>query len=395
MLAIANINFEKPLAWFKSKGFKVAFIVPTETGLKKSILDATKDFRSILAESKVHDFTLQSQGALNKKLVKTTLISKDSIFETQTSLYRPETKKGDPRLWIYDLSKHTLAGDLLAVLASEESLLIINCSNCDLSLCFEKFNLEFKNILSFSASPYADELLGKINDISRKGFIKSLRSGDTGVGYTFESLLGIKANSSRHPDYKGIEIKSSRSRNSKGTLLSMAPNWSISNLISSHQLLQKRGRSNEKWGGLKTLNHSIRGDNKNNWNLKLMLEEPYIHQVHDKDDFIEKDVSWLLEDFQLRLSKKHRETFWVNVETRNLGGIEEFHYVGVKHTGDIDTQVIPDLIERGIISVDYLIWDKSKDWQKYTKKSGFDFLWKIKNKHKDLLFKFIKDYQLG
>jgi hypothetical protein len=395
MLAIANINFEKPLAWFKSKGFKVAFIVPTETGLKKSILDATQDFRSILAESKVHDFALQSQGALNKKLVKTTLISKDLIVETQTSLYRPETKKGDPRLWIYNLSKHASAGDLLAILASEETLLIINCSNCDLSRCFEKFNLEFKNLISFSASPYADELLEKITDISRRGYIKSLRSGDTGVGYTFESLLGIEANSSRHPDYKGIEIKSSRSRNSKGTLLSMAPNWSISNLISAHQLLQKRGRSNEKWGGLKTLNHSIRGDKKNNWNLKLMLEEPYIYQIHDKDDSIEKDVSWLLEDFQLRLAKKHRETFWVNVETRNVGGIEEFHYVGVKHTGDIDTQVIPDLIERGVISVDYLIWDKSKDWKKYTKKSGFDFLWKIKNKHKDLLFKFIKDYKLG
>ena len=60
------------------------------------------------------------------------------------------------------------------------------------------------------------------------------------VGYTLETLLGIQANSSKHPDYKGIELKSSRKRNLKGTLLSMVPNWSISNLESAHELVQKR-----------------------------------------------------------------------------------------------------------------------------------------------------------
>ena len=210
MLSTANIDLTFPLAWFKERGLRIEFIVPTETGLKKSIMDATKELRLLMVESGIHDFEKQSQGTLNKKLVSTTLISNNAAFETETSLYRPETKKGDPRLWIYKLSKHAMAGDLLAVLASKDKLLVINCSNSDLDICYQSFADKFKNINSFSVSPYADELLEKITNISKKGYIQSLRSGDTGVGYTLETLLGIQANSSKHPDYKGIELKSSR-----------------------------------------------------------------------------------------------------------------------------------------------------------------------------------------
>ena len=37
----------------------------------------------------------------NKKLIETLLISENSFHKTKTSLYRPETKKGDPRIWIF------------------------------------------------------------------------------------------------------------------------------------------------------------------------------------------------------------------------------------------------------------------------------------------------------
>jgi len=52
--------------------------------------------------------------------------------------------------------------------------------------------------------------LSKLQIISAKGFVDSLRSGDTGVGMTLETLLGIEANSNRAPDYFGIEIKAKR-----------------------------------------------------------------------------------------------------------------------------------------------------------------------------------------
>lgn len=395
MLKISKTDITDTLAWFKKRGFQVSFVVPTQTGLDKSIMDATSGFREFLKTTNIHNFDEQRQGISNKKIVKTKLYSKNQFHETKTSLYRPETKNGDPRLWIYGLTKHTLPGDLLGFLIVDNEFLVINCSNTDLHESNKNLDSIINKATTFSSSRYSSELLNKLQDIANQGYIKSMRRGDTGVGYTLETMLGIQANSSKNPDYKGIEIKSSRSRATRGTLLSMVPSWENSNISSAENLLHKRGKPNEKWGGLKTLNHTITGDRFNNWNLRLALEPEYIFQIYKNNNLIEKDVVWMISEFTRRLAGKHRETFWINVETRNFGGNEEFHYKSILHTGDLDAFVIPSLIERGIITLDYLLWEKGKDWQKYTSKRGFDFLWKIKNKDKDLLFKFVRNYDLS
>ena len=223
MLSLSNVDIPEKLSWFKSRGFIVSFIAPTETSLNKSIMDATEDFRNFLAEGGLHDFSQQKQGTDNKKLAETVLISENTLHNTKTSLYRPETKKGDPRIWIYELSKYARSGDLLAFLISEHKLVVINCSNSRLDELEEFLKKEMKVLTSVS-SDVSNELLQKLEQISSRGFIKSMRGGDTGVGYTLETLLGISANSSKNPDYRGIEIKSSRSRNTKDVIFSMVPN---------------------------------------------------------------------------------------------------------------------------------------------------------------------------
>ena len=394
MLSLSNVDVAEKLSWFKARGFIVSFIVPTETGLHKSIMDATEDFRNFLSEGGLHNFKEQKQGTDHKRLVETVLVSENIIHHTKTSLYRPETKKGDPRLWIYELNKYASSGDLLAFLISKDKLIVINCSNSRLNELVELLNSEM-GVLSFSASDASIELLQKLEHISSKGFIKSMRSGDTGVGYTLESLLGITANSSKNPDYKGIEIKSSRSRNTKDVLFSMVPKWELSNLKSGDEIVNKRGRPNPEHNNLKTIFHTIRGDRENNWGLKLRVEENLIHQVCLKGGIEEEDTCWVMDDFKSRLTKKHKETFWVEVETRGERGNEEFHYKKVLHTGDIDLSTIPFLLKEGMISLDYLIWERTQGWNKYKGKSGFDFLWKLSSKkHRDLLFKFTKEYIL-
>ncbi len=394
MLSLSNVDVAEKLSWFKARGFIVSFIVPTETGLHKSIMDATEDFRNFLSEGGLHNFKEQKQGTDHKRLVETVLVSENIIHHTKTSLYRPETKKGDPRLWIYELNKYASSGDLLAFLISKEKLIVINCSTSKLNELVELLNSEM-GVLSFTASDASIELLQKLEHISSKGFIKSMRSGDTGVGYTLESLLGITANSSKNPDYKGIEIKSSRSRNTKDVLFSMVPKWELSNLKSGDEIVIKRGRPNPEHNNLKTIFHTIRGDKENNWGLKLKVEENLIHQVYLEGGIEEEDTCWVMDDFKSRLTKKHKETFWVEVETRGERGNEEFHYKKVLHTGDIDLSTIPVLLKEGMISLDYLIWERKQGWNKYKGKSGFDYLWKLSSKkHRDLLFKFTKEYIL-
>lgn len=47
----------------------------------------------------------------------------------------------------------------------------------------------------------------KFKEIKKEGYIESTRKGFTGVGKTFEDLIGKKEDRSDSPDFNGIEIK--------------------------------------------------------------------------------------------------------------------------------------------------------------------------------------------
>ena len=60
-----------------------------------------------------------------------------------------------------------------------------------------------------------DQLIEELLDIRSKGFIKTLRIHDTGIGYTFEELLGVKENNIQLPDIGEIGIKSKKNQFTK------------------------------------------------------------------------------------------------------------------------------------------------------------------------------------
>lgn len=53
------------------------------------------------------------------------------------------------------------------------------------------------------------DIVKELKALFKKGYIKSLRGNDTGVGYTLETLLRIKENNSGEPDfqYKGVPVE--------------------------------------------------------------------------------------------------------------------------------------------------------------------------------------------
>ena len=62
-----------------------------------------------------------------------------------------------------------------------------------------------------------EELVEGIKELKKRGFIKTHRSGNTGIGKTLEDLLGIKENNFPGPDGITTELKSAR-KNSKSML---------------------------------------------------------------------------------------------------------------------------------------------------------------------------------
>ena len=54
------------------------------------------------------------------------------------------------------------------------------------------------------------EFVTKFEEIKAMGWVKSMRRGNTGIGYTLEELLGISENNISAPDLGNIELKAHR-----------------------------------------------------------------------------------------------------------------------------------------------------------------------------------------
>lgn len=380
----------------------VGFLVPTKTALKKSIIDAHHSFRSFLVDTGAHDFDEQLQGPGHKKLIETTLYSGGHRIKTKSSLYRPVTKSGDPRIWIYELGKNTDPTDLIAVLYVEgRRFIAINCSNQNLENLLLKYHEDFAMFgrePELAMSPSAQELLEKLNEVSAQGWVQNLREGDTGVGYTLETLLGIEANSSKEPDYKGIELKASREggRSKQATLFSQVPDWELSALKSSRDILLKLGRFNEEKNRLQ-LFHEISCIKPNSYGLQLELEaaSPILHQVsyHTLDDGVEQkhyDVLWQMATLHDRIREKHRETMWVSADTRGKRSEEEFWYRMARYTTGFDSSAVQLLLDAGYLTVHYLIRQLPSG---AAKDQGY--LFKMSGKYLPLLFSHSRQFELG
>lgn len=336
----------------------LTLIEPTETGLKKSIMDATGSIRSFLKSEDVHDYSFQKQGPDNKVLIPTIIHMGFKTIKSKASLYRPLTKKGDPRIWFYSLSKIADPNDIVAITYFDEAFQIFNLTKLDVIELVNSLILNpFKELIlsiNFEESEVAIELLSKLKQIANKGFIKSEVNSDTGVGRTIESLLGIEMNSSKAPDYKGIELKSFRdARNNRKGLFGKTPNWSLSKFKSRVEILDAFGY----WeSGIFRLYNTMRGTGRNAQGLILKIEDKKDWLVENSDkpeigDFL----VWELETLRRALIKKHKETFWIKAESKIENNNEYFHFKEVEHTKNPMVDKFEILIETGAITLDYPI----------------------------------------
>lgn len=334
----------------------LTLIEPTETGLKKSIMDATGSVRNFFKSENIHDYELQQQGTESKIMIPTIIHTGFKIIESKASLYRPSTKKGDPRIWFYSLTKFAEPNDIIGITYFDDILHIFNLTRLDVnglinSTIINPFQ-ELISAINFEESEIAIELLNKLKLVSNKGFIKSEVNSDTGIGRTIESQLGIKMNSSKSPDYKGIELKSFRdARSNRKGLFGKTPNWKLSKFKSRVEILDAFGYWEK---GVFRLYNTMRGTGRNAQGLILRIEEKKDWLVENSDrpeigDFLVWELSTLRE----ALLKKHKETFWITAESKLEDGNEYFHFKEVEHTKNPMVDKFEILIETGAVTVDY------------------------------------------
>jgi hypothetical protein len=354
---------EKRLALLTSKSVEVTLIEPTETGLKKSIMDATSPVRRFLRDANIHDYDCQKQGPEHKILVPSFLMSEGLIIPSLASLYRPVTKKGDPRIWFKGLPAYSSANDILALIIYQGQIYAINISQIPLEKVIEETKTgpiwDLVNEISHKANSIADELLEKLKVIARRGPIPSVtvENADTAIGRTLETHLGIKINSRKEPDYKGIELKSFRrkenGRENRKTLFAQVANWEVSKFKSSKEILEHFGYTR---GEDFKLYCTISTQTRNSQGLQFKLDTEAEHLIENSDKKEIGDFAvWLMDDLRNRLLEKHNETFWIAADSRKDGTTEHFQFTKVLHTRKPIVSQFDILVEQGVITMDHLI----------------------------------------
>lgn len=376
MLKSSNTPIESVLKLFNGAGATIGLLVPTPTGYGKSIMDATFSFRDFLKEMDIHDYASQKQGPENKVVITSYFVLPDRLIKTGASLYRPCTKNGDPRVWFYKLPQYCKPTDLLAIVALSGELYVFNMSNKDVVAAFgipQSYPYSILQKCAQGSSSIAEELLGKLKKIHQKGFVKGISHGDTNVGMTLENLLGIPPNPLKTPDYKGIEIKSSRilgrrqPSSKKVTLFANVPDWKRSpfdpaGIVKTFGYVE----------GNRLQLYCTVSNQKNSQGLYLDAgNDVDLINKADTEKYKGDVAVWALSDLKARLSEKHHETFWVQASRKIIEGTEYFQYNSVKHTRKPNTANIASMFDAGIITLDYAMHMKSDN--KHVRDHGYLF----------------------
>lgn len=390
---------KKNMEYLVNHNVKFTQVQITATGLKKSILDATTPMRTYFKENNVHDYELQAQGPEHKVTKKTYILTGGKVIESTTSLYRPVTKEGDPRLWIYGLKDTTQADDIHAIIAQNPNeLYVINLTRIDIPrFCETDIENPIRDLVK-GLSDYADivseELLYRLAEFKGMWLDTDLRA-DTAIGRQVEALLGIQMNASREPDYKGIELKSFRSRRPsiRKNLFCKVPDWDISFLKSGAEIVEKYGYLS---GGVKSYRNTLRCSSPNTQNLRLNMNYPDNLLEIEEDRKIDAetfkkvaDVAvWRLQTLHQCLLTKHHETFWIEVDTRQGdAGQEQFRFNKIEHTRNPNVSQFDILLEQSMITVDLLLGRPKVDLTTGNAKKGGDAVsFKIKKSAAGLLF---------
>lgn len=151
------------------------------------------------------------------------------------------------------------------------------------------------------------------------------RTGDTGIGYTFESLLGIKENNDKTADFQGIELKCKRLKDGgtgahgKVNLFQQTPEWSSKS--SSLQRLMNIGQLNEegRWACFSQVSTTP-----NNLNLSLLGKAGACQlDLHKDANLI---GYWSHQTLEKRLLEKHSRAAFILARVKSTKTGSKFCY---------------------------------------------------------------------
>ncbi len=197
-----------------------------------------------------------------------------------------------------------------------------------------------------------NELIKRLEEIKKMGYVKTHRPGPTGIGKTLEDLLEIKENNVPGPDATMLELKSARKGSRKRiTLITKAPLPRAANSL----LLKKFGYPVQPYGRKA---------------LHVTLKKPLLWttikgecalkvNINDRIELVSVDGEilgfWTKEVLEEAFKKKFPHLVFVKADCRGKGVNEEFWFNEAWLLSGFNFERIKELIQKGIILIDIRI----------------------------------------
>lgn len=244
-------------------------------------------------------------------------------------------------------------------------------------------------------SEYLEELKNKFYSIKQMGFIQSNRSHNTGIGKTFEDLLGKIEDNKANADFGDIEIKTQReSSSSLVTLFSKSPNYPRgANTI----LRENFGYPSPENPELKILHTTIYNNNFSNVKNKYYFSFK-VDRINDEIKILVFDyktknilldnVTYSFSVIKQAIEKKIKKIAYIKANTKTeFNGSESFHYLSMELFHNPSFNKFIELLEKQIIAIDIRIGVYKNPLSKtYGKTHDHGTAFRISSDHLEKLF---------
>ncbi len=197
------------------------------------------------------------------------------------------------------------------------------------------------------------EIITKLKEIKQTNFVKTHRSGPTGIGKTLEDLLGINENNIPGPNAAMIELKSARKNaSSMLTLFTKSPLPAKANSL----LLRKFGYSSERGDKKKRLESTVNAIEfnklKGQLGFKIVIKDDRVNLVSSEKEIV---CYWDKTILQEAFTRKLPKLLYVKAESRGKGINEVFWFNEAWLLSGFSFENFIGLLLKGVILVDIRI----------------------------------------
>lgn len=230
-----------------------------------------------------------------------------------------------------------------------------------------------------------DDFVEEYTKIKNMGWIKTHRSGPTGIGKTLEDLLGIPENNLDEPDFGEYELKSCRiNSQSMLTIFTKTPQPARANTY----LRKKYGYSSSAYNNDEKVLHSTLTAARfvpianTGHSLKIVCDDTKISIASETGI---ENVYWDKRALRIAFEKKYKGKFvYAKALNRGTGSNEEFLFQDAYEVSGFDYDAMINLLENGKLFVDLRI-GQYPDGRTHDHGTGF----RIREIDQPLLFKIV------